>query len=151
MKSTLVHEGIHNLTLPIDKSWWGVLTEDRDQGLRQHTDLNCAPIGTFPDGLLAMRLLQTGDEQNEFALWMVRLCPIRRNDVGSLAVGKLVEVITAGHRGGAVSDATFARAEIRLELAGIDLAPVELSALYQDHRPPEQRGHLVLAEPRLAV
>jgi hypothetical protein len=152
MKSRLIHEAVHDLTLPVDKSWWGVLTEARDQSLRQHANLNCKPIGTYPDGLLALSLLQTGDEQDEFALMMVRLQPLRpRDKVGSLAVGRLVEVMTAGYRGGAVSDGVYASAEVRLELAGIELVPTESAALYQDHRPPEQRGRLVLPEPRLAV
>jgi hypothetical protein len=152
MKSKLIHEGVHDLILPVDKSWWGVLTEERDQDLRQYANLNCKPIGTYPDGLLALNLLQTGEDQNEFALIMVRLCPIRHHDkVGSLAVGRLVEVMTAGYRGKAVSDSVFARAEGSLVLAGIELLSVESSPLYQDHRPPEQRGLLVLPEPRLAV
>ena len=152
MKNNLVHEAVHNLTLPVDKSWWGVLTEERDQGLRQHASLNCQPIGRYPDGLLGLSLLQTGDEQNEFALMMVRLQPLRLHDkVGSLAVGRLVEVMTAGYRGGMVSDGVFAAAEVRLELAGIEVLPVGSSSLYQNHRPPEQLGRLVLPEPRLAV
>ena len=152
MKSKFVHEDVHDLTLPVDKSWWGVLTEDRYQGLRQHANLNCQPIGTYPDGLLALTLLQTGEERSDFALMMVRLQPIRLHDkAGSLAVGKLVEVMTAGYRGGSISDGVFAAAEIKLELAGIEMLPVELSPVYQDHRPPEQLGRLVLPEPRLAV